>query len=331
LNRSVRLAAALALAALLACTRERDEEGRRRVFSAQESGAGAEAPFDWDRPEASLAFDADAVARRIGSFEWTAAVEWSFSRPGDPPARVHALERHRVRQSATGEFEVATEIDPGQGEGSLSGRTVVFVGGTTFARSRYAPFGRFRERPSDRGRDGRATRDESFRIPADLARLYGPALALAPAGEATVLGRSGRTFRLALAAGAAPSAPVADGRVLPANDPDPDTRRRLAFLEGPLPLAADGELVLDAETGVPLRVRLRGAFGVAGDKTARAQFEVVAQVRALGAAVGAVVAPKDALPDARKPPGVSGALEAAGLKERGDRAMGRAEPGEEGD
>jgi hypothetical protein len=330
----VRLAAALALAALLACSSEQDEEGRSRVFAVEAAGPGAEEPFDWDHPEASLALGADAVARRIGSFEWTAAVEWSFSRPGDPPTRVHALERHRVRQSATGEFEVESEIDPGLGEGSLSGRTVVFVGGTTFARSRYAPFGQFRERPSDRGRDARATRDQSFGIPADLARLYGPSLALEPAGQATVLGRAGRKFRLSLAAGAAPSAPsgpVADGRVLPAGGPDPDTRRRLAFLEGPLPIAAEGELVLDAETGAPLRVRLRGAFGVAGDKAARAKVEVVAQVRALGAAVGAIAAPKGALPDARKPPGVSGALEAAGLKERGDRTMGRAEPGEEGD
>jgi hypothetical protein len=327
----VRLAPALALAALLACSRGQDEEGRSRVF-ASEAGSGPESEVPLDgSPEASLALGPDEVARRIGSFEWTAAVEWSFSRPGDPPARVHALERHRVRQSATGEFEVESEIDPGLGEGSLSGRTVIFVGGTTYARSRYAPFGRFRERPSDRGRDARRTRDESFGVLSDLARLYGPALAIAPEGEATVLGRAGRKYRLALAKQAAPPAPSADGRVFPGGEPDADTRRRLAFLEGPLPLAADGELVLDAETGIPLRARLRGAFGVTGDRTARAQVEVVAQVRALGAAVGAVVAPQGALPDARKPPGVSGALEAAGLKERGERAMGRAEPAEEGD
>jgi hypothetical protein len=339
---TVRSLAALSLAALAACAGGKDEqEARGRVFApeavpaAGPPAAGAEAPWDPARPEASLALDPDEVARRIGSFEWTAAVEWSFSRAGDPPARVHALERHRVRQSATGEFEVESEIDPGLGEGSLSGRTVVFAGGTTYARPRYAPFGQFRERPSDRGRDARRTRDESFRIPGDVARLYAAALALEPAGEAKVLDRFGRKYRLALrreAGGeAGPSSRPADGRVFPGGEPDPDTRRRLAFLDGPVPLAADGELVLDAETGVPLRVRLRGAFGVEGEKGARAQVEVAAQIRALGAAVGAVAAPKGALPDERKPSGVSEALEAAGLKERRERGMGRAEPGEEGE
>lgn len=330
----MRLAASVAVAALLSCSRGPGDEARPRVLSAEESPPEAEAPFDWDRPGASLALRADEVARRLGSFDWTAAVEWSFARSGDSPARVHALERHRIRQSVTGEFEVESEIDPGQGEGSLTGRTVVFAGGMTYARSRYAPFGQFRMRPADRGRDARVTRDDSFRIPADLARLYGPALAIEPAGEAVVAGRAGRRYRLALAPGAAPAPPAppgADGRVFPAGGPDPDTRRRISFLERPLPLAADGELVLDTVNGAPLLFRLRGAFGVEGDRAARAQVEVVAQIRALGAAAGAVSAPKGALPDARKPPGVSGALEAAGLKERGERRMGRAEPGEEGD
>jgi hypothetical protein len=329
--------AALALAALAACSGAKDEEDARdRVFSpegvaAPAPGGAAEGPWDPARPEGSLALGPDEVARRLGSFEWTAAVEWSFSRAGDPPARVHALERHRVRQSATSEFEVESEIDPGLGEGSLSGRTVVFVGGVTYARSRYAPFGQFRERSTDRGRDARRARDETFGVLFDVARLYGPALALEPAGEAKVLDRFGRRYRLALRKEALAAEKPADGRAFPAGGPDPDTRRRLAFLEGAVPLAADGELVLDAETGAPLRARLRGAFGVEGEKTARAQVEIVAQVRALGAAVGAVAAPKGALPDARKPSGVSEALEAAGLKERGEREMGRAEPAEEGE
>ena len=45
---------------------------------------------------------------------------------------------------------------------------------------------------------------------------------------------------------------------------------------------------------------------------------MVAQLKALGGEVTAVAAPKPALPDERKASGVANALEAAGLKKRGE-------------
>jgi hypothetical protein len=320
----------LLLSALLAaaCSRSRDESGRERAFAAAEGTREAAPAFDPAHPETALALGPEEVARRLGSFEWTSAVDWTVSRGGDAPARVHVAERHRVRQSAAGEFEVEDDLDPGLGEGSETGRHLVFVGGMTYARDKYAPFGAFRERSADHGRDARRYRDESFGALADLARLCGPALAIEPAGDATVLGRPARRYRLALAKDAPPP-PAPEPRTFGAGGPDADTKARLAFLDGRVPLAIDGELVADAETGVPLRARLRGTFGTKADPSARAQVDLVTQVRALGSSVGAVAAPK-ALPDARKPPGVSDALEAAGLKQRGEREMGRAEPREEG-
>jgi hypothetical protein len=74
-------------------------------------------------------------------------------------------------------------------------------------------------------------------------------------------------------------------------------------------------------------VKLTATFSVEGDPAARASVEVVAQVKALGGAVAAVAAPK-ALPDERKPAGVTNALEAAGLKKRGED-KDKAEPEEE--
>lgn len=327
--RASRLAVAAVLAAL-ACSGRKDEAAKERVFSREEVAPAPEAAFDWSRPAAALEMGPEEAARRVGSLEWTAAVDWTVSRPGDPPASVHAVERHRVRQSATGEFEVEDEVDPGLGPGSDSGRRVVWVGGMTYARSRYAPFGQFRARPTDHGRDARRFRDESFGVVADVARLCGPALALEPAGETSVLGRSARRFRLVLATASPAGTPAADGRTFGSGGPDPDTKKRLAFLEGRVPLAIEGELLADAETGAPLRARIRGTFGLKEDPGARAQVEVVAQVRALGAAVGAVEVPKGALPDSRKPPGVSDALESAGLKQR-EGAAGAKEPGDDGD
>jgi hypothetical protein len=89
------------------------------------------------------------------------------------------------------------------------------------------------------------------------------------------------------------------------------------------------DLLADAESGVPLEVRLRCDFQVKGDPAARAEVELSAQVRAVGGSVAAVVPPAQVLPDERKARGVARALEAAGLSKKGSAAEERAEPTEE--
>ena len=210
-------------------------------------------------------------------------------------------------------------MDPGLGPGSDTGKEIIFVGGMTYARARYAPF---RERPTDRGRDARRFRDDSFRVANALAALYGDALAIEPAGDTTVLGRTARRYRLALAG----TAPGTKPRVLPTGAPDPDTAVRFAFLDGRVPESVEGELVLDAQTGAPLRVRLAGAFRVKDAPGVRATVELLAQVTSLGEKPAAIAAPSSPLPDVRKPPGVAGALEAAGLKKKEAAEAGASEP-----
>ncbi len=319
-----RLAAPILLAAVASsCSREAGEDTMRRL-AARDAAASAEpAPFDFGHPLAALALDPDDVARRLGSFEWTSGVEWTFSRQGDDALRVHAVERHRVRQSATGDFDVSAEVDPGLGPGSDQGKDVIRSGGMTYARAKYAPW---RERPTDRGRDARLFRDESFSVAADLVRLCG-AVTAAPAGETTVLGRAARRFRLSLDR-AAPVPAAVPPRPAGLPPPDDDTKRRLAFLEGRVPSSVDGELLLD-ETGAPLRVRIAAAFGVKGDPKVRATVDLSAQVKALGGEVAAILPPKAPLPDERKPAGVAGALDAAGLRKKAEEQPARAEPGDE--
>jgi len=273
---------------------------------------GARAAFDPARPEGSLLLDADEAARRIGSFEWTAGVEWSVTRQGSAE-RVRAVERHRLVQSATGEFSVELEVDPGLGEGSQTGRDVIWAGKLTYARGRWAPW---RERPTDHGRDARRYRGESFGLFADLLSLFGPRLSIAPAGEATVLGRAARRYVLSLAADLPEAAQPPETRVFAQGGPDPDTKVRLAFLDGAQAVSVKGDVLLDAQTGVPLRVFLDAAFGVKADPRARIQVALRAQVKSLGAGVPAVAAPKEALPDERKPRGIADALERAGLKKK---------------
>ncbi len=320
------LAALALLAALAGCSSPDDRAARERLFSTREERT-APAAFDWSHPEAALAMSADDAAARVGSFDWAATVTWTVSKRGG--TRLHTVETHRVRQAASGEFEVEAEVDPGLGPGSDRGKHVVRANGMTYAEGLYPPSGHMRERPTDRGRDARRFRDESFALAGDLARLYGAALRLEPAGEATFLGRRARRFSLALAPGTAPGGPPRLASGVAGGGADDDTRRRVAFLDGRVPLEARGELLADAETGAPLSVKLHGLFRTEADPELRAEVDLAAAMRTLGTAVAAVTAPKDALPDERKPRGVARALEAAGLKKAREEAAGREEPGEE--
>lgn len=128
------ITAALTLAVASGCGRKGGDP-----LAAQGAGQqGAGAPrFDPERPERSLLLDADEAARRIGSFEWTAGVEWTVSRQGSAES-VRAVERHRLVQAATGEFLVENGIDPGLGEGAETGRDVIWAGSMTYARGRCA-------------------------------------------------------------------------------------------------------------------------------------------------------------------------------------------------
>jgi hypothetical protein len=299
--------------ALSACKGRGDGEARARALAAKERQA--QAAFDFGRPLAALDMSAGDAAERGGSFAWEAAVDWTVSRPGSPA--LHAAERHRVRQLASGAFSASAEIDPGSGPGSTAGRDVVFASGMTYARAQWAPF---RERPSDGGRDARRFRDESFRAGGAVAELLGPALRASPAGEATVLGRPARRYALSFAGGAAPQPAPAAPEGLPKGGYDDDTRRHLAFLDGRVPSAARGELVLDAKSGAPLALELEASFTERDDPQVRADVRIAAHVTALGGAVAAVEPPRGALPDERKPKGVARALEAAGLKKRAGEA-----------
>jgi len=321
-----RAALALGLATLAACSRGAPPPAGAGPAGDPAGAGGPVAGLDWDHPAALLAMDAGEAARRLGSLDWAGTASFTVTTRADGAARVHVAERHRVRQSVSGEFEADAEIDEGRGPGGETGKHVVFVGGLTYARAQFAPW---RERPTDHGRDARRFRDESFTMAGDLARLQGPALVLTAAGEAQVLGRTARRYVVTLAS-EVPAAPAAvDPRVFPAGGPDPETRRHLAFLDGRIPVAAGGEVLFDDRTGVPLRARLSGAFSLKDDPRVRVQVEVAGEVKGLGPKVAAVVAPRNALKDDRKPPGVALALERAGFKSR-DKAAA-AEPADEPD
>lgn len=317
------LALSLVLASSAACSRS-DLAARDRLFAHDGGGDGA-ASFDPAHPEAALALDADEVAKRLGAFEWSGAAEWSISRPSGAP--LHVTEQHAIRQSATGAFEVRADVDPGLGPNAVAGKHVVWVDGMAYARSLPAPF---RQRPTDRGRDARRYREDSFGLVRTVAALVGPALRLEPDGTEEVLGRDARRYRFTLGEVAA-KAEVAAPPGFQAKDPD--TALRQGFLAGAIATKAEGELDLDPSTGAPLRARLTASFNappsgkIAGTKVT---VTVSTKIAALGADVKVISAPAVALPDERKPAGPSAALEAAGLERRGEERP-PAEPSDEGE
>jgi len=269
--------------------------------------------FDWDRPAAALQIDPDAVVAGLGSFAWEGTAAWSTSR-GD--RKVEVSERHAVRQLATGEFSAEGTVDPGRGPGSESGKRVIWANGMSFARSLYPASGEWRERPTDHGRGARRFRDESFFLAGEVAGLLGPALVASPAGTASVLGRPARRFALSLDRARFVPGPSRLSAEPPAGGPDKATKARLALLDGREPIDASGEMLLDAATGAPLAVRISALLGVKGDPEARVRVDVDGRLTALGGAVAPVEAPRNALPDERKPRGVARALEQAGLRKK---------------
>jgi hypothetical protein len=304
-----RLALAAAAALALACReRVRNESERRKIFVERDVHREP-GKFDPGQPLEALGMSADEAAARAGAFAWQGQIAWSAVREGAAPVRI--TEQHRLRQMPSGDFEVSADLDPGSGPGAVGGKQIVYASGMTYARAKWAPF---RERPGDRGEGARRYRDESFRLADDLAKLCGPALAAEKVGEGKALGRPAIRYRLSLT-GEAPDVAPAPVQ-LPPGGYDADTKRRVDFLQGRAPTALDGELLLDAATGLPLSVTLRGAFSEKDDPRLRIDFDLTAQVTSLGKEVPPVAPPREVLADEGMPKGVARALEAAGLRHR---------------
>ncbi|HTP24592.1 MAG TPA: hypothetical protein VMK12_02885 [Anaeromyxobacteraceae bacterium] len=312
--------AVLSTGLAIACSSHKDEGARQRLLSA--GRASSHAPFDFRYPLKALRESGDAAAARAGSFSWEARVNWTvFGKSGKP---VLATERHRLRQTSSGNFELTMNLDPGGGLGSTTGKRIIFANGITYAGGLWAPM---RKRTADRGHGARRFRDDSFQAAADLVDLYGPALAIEDAGETVFLARPARRFVISLSDERPTPAKPPTG--LPARGYDPDTRRRVDFLQGRIPTSLQGELVLDAVTALPLFVAMKGAFSEKADPQLHAEVALTAEVKSLGSGVPPVLPPADALPDNRKPNGVADALEAAGLRKPHQQEGEKGEEGEQ--
>src|SRR5213078_346072 len=124
------------------------------------------------------------------------------------------------------------------------GRETLFVGGTLYLRPRYQ---RWHAREPEAPDEPTALRDQYFDAVAATWDLLSPGVELTDRGRFDIAGRPGRKIEIVL--DAEPHRPPAE----------PIAQRR--WREGRSVDAVAGEVVLDAEKGVPLAVKLSGSVG----------------------------------------------------------------------
>jgi hypothetical protein len=128
------------------------------------------------------------------------------------------------------------------------GRETTFVDGTLYLRPRYQ---RWHARAPEAPDEPFALRDQYFEAVAAIWDLVAPGAELADGGKVEVAGRPGR--KITVRRSADPSQPPAE----------PIAQRK--WREGRSVEAVDGEIVLDADKGVPLAVKLTGRIGFSRD------------------------------------------------------------------
>lgn len=149
------------------------------------------------------------------------------------------------------------------------GREVMFVDGKLYLRPRYQRWhGRDPEPPDE----PIAIRDSFYEPIAATWDLLGPAAELTDQGSAEAAGRPGKKIAIKLSP---------EHRAIPAETLSQRKWREKRSIE-----ALSGEVVLDAESGVPLSVNLSGAVGFSRDGR---HFTMKVKLEAHAAAIGAPV------------------------------------------
>lgn len=264
--------ASLALWAVAAC-------GRAQGVSDQDLGGLVVETKAADKP-----IDLDAAARDPGE------LARALGRPYR--ATVAALPAHTLTISAKTTVEEAGKVTDDLGEttklalgdggtyrGEYTntadyGREVVFVGGKLYLRPRYQ---RWHERAPESADEPAAQRDSFAQAIGATWDLLAPAAELTDLGPATVSGRAGRKIAIKQA---------------PAPRPNPpETIAQKKWREQRVIEDVTGEVVLDAEKGAPLAVKLAGSVSFQRDgRRFKMRVSLTAELAAIGTAV-AITAP----------------------------------------
>lgn len=156
------------------------------------------------------------------------------------------------------------------------GREVTFVGGRLYLRPRYQ---RWHARAPETDAEPGALRDAFFEPIAATWELLAPGIELSDQGAAEVGGRAGR--KIAIKRSPEPARPA------------DETLAQRTWREQRVVEDVSGEVILDADKGVPLAVKLAGTVGFARDGR---RFQMKTTLTATLASIGtpvAIAAPPD--------------------------------------
>jgi hypothetical protein len=269
-----RTVATLSLASAMAC-------GRAQGVPDQELGGLV---IDTKVPDKAI--DVAAAAKDPAELSRALARPYRVMVAALPPHMVITQSKTTVEEAGkvTDELGETSTISLGEGgafKGEYTntadyGREVLFTGGKLYLRPRYQ---RWHVRAPETADEPAALRDSFVAAIGATWDLVAPAAELTDLGPADLAGRRGRKIAVKLAA-------------TPAKNP-PETVTQKKWRESRAIEELTGEVVLDADTGVPLSVKLTGAVGFTRDgRRFKMKLSLTSAVSAVGTAV-AVTAPPD--------------------------------------
>ena len=310
------------LCGLVGCSDPVDKAAKKRIFSPEDPPQAVASAAEKLPPEEVadsarvarrvLGMRAGEATERIGPHRYAATISWEWT---SPTAAVRTVRLKETRELLAGEGGVSGDFAAKLSNTNEQGVEVIRAGGEVYARSTYgsAGAGKFRQRLRDRGMAERI-RDEAFGAMRDFDQLFRGRLKLNAQSTATVEGRTAWKYSVSLAPAAAEDESKLPPVVKPKNGVDETTKRRQAFYDLRQPKTLQGEILVDAQTSVVLKVRLDGRIGVtaeAGESDLRLVLD--SAMTEIGKAP-TIVAPADALPDEDKPSGIAAALERFGIE-----------------
>jgi hypothetical protein len=156
------------------------------------------------------------------------------------------------------------------------GREAIYVGGMLYLRPRYQ---RWHARAPETAEEPAAIRDQYFAGISAAWDLLAPGAELTELGPTQIAGRAGRRLEVKLAPAPRP------------NPPEPISQRR--WRESRTVERLAGEVVIDADTGMPLAAKLTGAIGFQREgRRFTMQIDLDGKITALG--VVPIAAPAEA-------------------------------------
>jgi hypothetical protein len=321
-----------------ACKDPVDQAAKKRIFSPEDPPQAVAAASQKLPPEEAadsvsisrriLGMGAAETTERIGPHVYAATISWEWSSSGKN------VRLKETRELLSGPGGVSGDFIARMANTNEQGLEVLRVDGRVFARSTYGKdgAGRFRERKRDRGMAERI-REEASGALRDVDQIFHGRLKLTAQGTSTIEGRTTWKYVVSLSE-AAPALPdeKLPPLVTPKNGADETTKRRQLFYEARTPRTLQGEVYVDAQTSVVVKVHLDGRVGVkASDAESELHLVLDSSLTGIGKSP-TIELPKDFLPDEDKPDGIAAALLKMGIeRKKADAGVPAAgEPDEEG-